>query len=277
MELITVVIPVFNGERFLERAIRSCLGSTSGLARVVVVDDGSTDGSAKIVSNLIPLDSRVAYVYQENKGLGAARNLGISQVSSEYVLFLDADDWLEEGALDLLARTLAFWKPRLLLFDTEPDFSEVDFSSIERSRKVDYYRRNIAPFFLPSRIAFSALYWTKSYLPSACLYTVRSDFLQQNDFLFRTGVFMEDVDFTLKLLLSGGWALYIGKILHRRRFTPGSITSKIGRKHREDLLFAVEEIRTFTHPLTRFRPLLAITVTHLLERYSRANKSSVKD
>jgi glycosyltransferase involved in cell wall biosynthesis len=95
---VSVIIPVYNGERFLAEAIQSVLDQTLPPDEIIMVDDGSTDGSAAIVAGLAsrsPLP--IHYVYQENQGPGAARNVGIQRAHGNFLAFLDADDlWLPE-------------------------------------------------------------------------------------------------------------------------------------------------------------------------------------
>jgi glycosyltransferase involved in cell wall biosynthesis len=89
MPTVTVVIPVFNGQRFIGEAIRSVLAQTFHDVEIIVVDDGSTDGTASVVRRFIPA---VSYYRQENSGAGVARNLGVSAARGEWIAFLDADD-----------------------------------------------------------------------------------------------------------------------------------------------------------------------------------------
>jgi glycosyltransferase involved in cell wall biosynthesis len=88
--LVSVVIPAYNAERFLARAMRSALAQTYSHLELIVVDDGSTDGTAGII-RAFP-DPRVRHLSQPNRGQGAARNLGIRASTGRYVTFLDADD-----------------------------------------------------------------------------------------------------------------------------------------------------------------------------------------
>jgi glycosyltransferase involved in cell wall biosynthesis len=95
--LVSVIIPVFNGEKYLGEAIESVLVQNDFRLEVIVVDDGSTDDTAKITESF---GSSVRYYYQKNAGAGAARNHGIILARGEFFAFLDADDfWLEKKML----------------------------------------------------------------------------------------------------------------------------------------------------------------------------------
>jgi len=90
MPRVSVIMPVYNGEAFIAHAIQSVIAQTYPHWELIVVDDGSTDGTSSIVAGFS--DSRIRYIYQENQGLAAARNTGIRAVRGDYVAFLDADD-----------------------------------------------------------------------------------------------------------------------------------------------------------------------------------------
>jgi glycosyltransferase involved in cell wall biosynthesis len=89
MPLVSIVIPVFNGKRFIGETIQSALDQTFRDFEVIVVDDGSTDGTEEIVGLFT---NSVSYHRQENRGAGAARNLGVTFAQGEWIAFLDADD-----------------------------------------------------------------------------------------------------------------------------------------------------------------------------------------
>jgi glycosyltransferase involved in cell wall biosynthesis len=110
---VTVVIPVFNGEAFVAAAIDSALAQTVPDIEVVVVDDGSVDRTAEIVSAQAEADARVIVIQQPNRGLSAARNAGIRRAGAPSIAFLDADDrWLPEK----LERQLPLLGPRTVVY-----------------------------------------------------------------------------------------------------------------------------------------------------------------
>jgi GT2 family glycosyltransferase len=101
--LVSVIIPVYNGARFIVEAVHSIVAQEYGSLEIIVVDDGSTDETAEIVARL---DRDVRYVFQENAGPGAARNRGIRDASGDLIAFLDADDLWATGSLRLLVNRL---------------------------------------------------------------------------------------------------------------------------------------------------------------------------
>jgi glycosyltransferase involved in cell wall biosynthesis len=108
----TIVIPCFNHGRFVADAVRSCLAQTDALVRVVIVEDGSTDGeSAAKCEACAEMGANVRVIHQSNRGLPAARNAGAAIASreawGEYLVFLDADDWIERTFVSTLHRAIS--------------------------------------------------------------------------------------------------------------------------------------------------------------------------
>ncbi len=100
--MISVVIPVFNEEKYLRTALESVLFQTVTDMEVICIDDGSTDGTARIIADIQTSDSRIRYFHQKNMGLGAARNHGLDKCRGDYVFFMDADDILVPNAMEVL-------------------------------------------------------------------------------------------------------------------------------------------------------------------------------
>lgn len=102
----SAVIPLYNKERHVERAVRSALAQTVPVLEIVVVDDGSTDGGAAIVERMAAEDVRVRVIRQENGGVSRARNVGIGAAKGSHIAFLDADDEWKPGYLEEITRLI---------------------------------------------------------------------------------------------------------------------------------------------------------------------------
>ena len=101
---ISIIIPAWNVEKYIFRALDSCLKQTYENIEIVVIDDGSTDQTVKIVKVYQQKDARVRLLEQPHKGVSAARNLGIDEVNGQKIIFLDSDDWLVKNAIEILIR-----------------------------------------------------------------------------------------------------------------------------------------------------------------------------
>lgn len=99
--IISVIVPVFNAEKYLARCVESILNQTFQFFELLLVDDGSTDASSFICDSY-KYDERVQVIHQANQGVSAARNNGIDNASGDYIVFVDSDDFLEPNAFDVL-------------------------------------------------------------------------------------------------------------------------------------------------------------------------------
>lgn len=106
MPRLSVILPAYNAERYLEKAVRSVLDQAFSDWELILVDDGSRDGTGALCDRLAGEDSRVQVIHQENGGLSAARNAGITAAAGEYLAFLDADDYLAPAAYEKLFAAL---------------------------------------------------------------------------------------------------------------------------------------------------------------------------
>ena len=220
---ISVIIPVFNSEEFLNKCLDSLLNQSFTDIEIICVDDGSTDNSLKILKSYANKDDRVRVFTQENNGAGAARNLGLKYVNGKYILFVDSDDWFEEDGFKSLYDKAEQLNVDLLLFDSiehkinnqvaERRFfnkNEDDFSNLV----FDYHYKNnklvMNSFFVP---------WSKLY---------RTKFLLDNDIKFSEIPLFEDMFFNVTVTTLASKIAYYPKILyHYNKLNESSIQAKI--------------------------------------------------
>lgn len=104
---VSVIIPVYNGESTIKRCIKSVLKQTyENINEIIVVDDGSIDCTRDIVNNIAKNDLRIHYIYKKNGGVSSARNIGIKNAHSDYIMFVDCDDEIKMDLVDSLAHAI---------------------------------------------------------------------------------------------------------------------------------------------------------------------------
>lgn len=104
--LVSIIVPVYNAERYLRKCIESLLDQTYTNIEILLIDDGSTDNSLGICQEYMKINPRVEVFSQENQGQGVARNRGLQESRGEYIMFVDSDDWLETKALQTMYDSL---------------------------------------------------------------------------------------------------------------------------------------------------------------------------
>ena len=101
-DLISVIVPVYNTEQYLKECLDSIINQTYKNIEIIIIDDGSTDNSLKIIKEYAENDGRIKYVSRENKGTLKTRIEGIKKAKGEFISFVDSDDWLELNAMNIL-------------------------------------------------------------------------------------------------------------------------------------------------------------------------------
>lgn len=153
--LVTVVLPVYNVEKYLERCIVSVVNQTYENIEIILVDDGSTDGSAAICDSWTEKDGRIRVIHKQNQGLGMARNTGIENASGEYVCFFDSDDYVAPDTIEKSYRRAKEEKADIVLFGMNfaDENGDLINSFVTPLGSVSYEKEAVLDFFLPEFIA----------------------------------------------------------------------------------------------------------------------------
>ena len=104
--MISVIVPIYNNEKYLKKCIESIIKQTYIDTEIILIDDGSTDGSRYICDKYAVSDNRIRVIHKQNEGLVKARKTGLSNVKGEYIAYVDGDDWIEQNMLMRLYETL---------------------------------------------------------------------------------------------------------------------------------------------------------------------------
>lgn len=235
--VVSVVIPVYNVKAYLPQCVDSVLRQTYTQLEIILVDDGSADGSGQLCEDYRAADSRVTVIHQENGGLSDARNTGLARAQGEYLYFLDSDDYLEPDALEKLAARLESSGADFVFFNAQV-FSDEG----EAFRSNSYMRQNAYPDGSGQEVLFRLLILDE-YKPSACLSFFRRAFLTAHRLRFRRGIIGEDELFSFYAYHCAERVSYDAHGYYHRRMRPGSImTSGNYRRRYESMHIIMDEL-----------------------------------
>lgn len=143
MVKISVIVPVYNTEKYLNRCVDSILAQTFTDFELILVDDGSTDGSGKMCDDYAGKDNRVKVFHKQNGGVASAKNLGIDNAIGEYINFIDSDDFVDENYLEVMYNAneecdMVIAGVKYISSDNLKEYAKLDYKSDYRIIKADY-------------------------------------------------------------------------------------------------------------------------------------------
>jgi glycosyltransferase involved in cell wall biosynthesis len=177
---VSIIIPVYNTEQYLPRCIDSILGQSFTDFELLLIDDGSTDGSAKICDAYAEKDSRIRVLHKENGGVSSARNLGLNEAKGEWVVFVDSDDWISDNCIKLLTEPLRNKEFDIVVGDYRI-IGEFPYNLELSLPEGAYHETGITHTFCNGGIYIMS--WNKLY---------RKEFLLKNQLAFEEGKVHED-------------------------------------------------------------------------------------
>lgn len=229
---VSVVVPVYNAEKYLQQCLNSILRQSLKEIEVIAVDDGSTDGSGKILSEYQKKDKRLTVISKQNEGVSIARNLAVAKARGKYISFVDSDDYLEPSALEKLYNRAAADNLDMLMFAaTTLDMNTGRYNK-ERLYNFRYLDDDFDPPFFNEQT--DAGLWRK-FAPSACLTFYRRKFLVENSLEFIRGMRFEDCLFFKQAFFLAQRAGIMREPLYiRRRHRESAVAS--GGRHLMDYM-----------------------------------------
>ncbi|GFI16801.1 putative glycosyltransferase EpsJ [Lachnospiraceae bacterium] len=227
--IISVIVPVYNVEKYLDECIQSVLKQTYDKFELICVNDGSTDYSLDILEKYCEQDQRIKVITQKNQGLSVARNTGIEHAKGKYLLFLDGDDLLEDYTLNDLCRIAEEKNVDIINFDASVFFMNLDMYD---GKLVNYYLRNKSYGLMSGKQLFTEMMQSGDYCDSACLLFLKRKWLEENKLKFYPGILYEDCLFTTQCMLKVEKIVHINNRYYRYRIRENSImTSELTSKN----------------------------------------------
>ena len=166
--LVTIIIPLYNCEVYIEKCIQSLLSQSYDNIEIIIVDDGSTDSSAKIVKQMAQTKPCIKYYYQTNSGPGKARNIAIQNATGKYLLFVDADDYLNDDYV------------KALVEEAEKNDSDLTFGGYTLVYSNGKKNKEVIPQFYEKNVAEEWAYR----ISSSCSHLYRKDFWLKHELKF---------------------------------------------------------------------------------------------
>ena len=231
----SIIIPVYNVENYLEECVTSVLAQDFQDYEIILVDDGSTDGSGRICDKLQRFDSRIHVFHQQNQGLSGARNRGLDLAKGQYVLFLDSDD---------------FYPQNTFLSELRKQSRNSDIVCFNYARYTDHLFSPMLNY--PSTVSLDKdsllleLVKRNTYASSACFKAVKRSLLVDNRIQFELGTISEDVEWSAQILLSAQSISLAPQCLYAYRVRQNSITHTISVKHVYDQCKTIQKLSTIS-------------------------------
>ncbi|MGL6100291.1 MAG: glycosyltransferase family 2 protein [Fusobacteriaceae bacterium] len=188
-ELVSIIVPVYNTEKYLTKCIKSILNQTYKNIEIIIIDDGSTDNCAKIIKKYLQNNKNIKYFKQRNQGQGVARNKGIQISQGKYIQFIDSDDYIEplmvEKMINILKKQNLDFVNSLLRFDN--------------GNKIRYYKKEFDCIFLEGKDIIRNFLNNKNIYTSPVNKLYKKEFLIKNKIEFPIIRAFEDSLFSLKV------------------------------------------------------------------------------
>jgi CDP-glycerol glycerophosphotransferase (TagB/SpsB family)/glycosyltransferase involved in cell wall biosynthesis len=270
MPRLSLVVPAYKVQGYLTECLDSVLGQDYTDFEVIAVDDCSPDGSGAILDEYAERDGRVHVIHlTENVGLGRARNAGMEKAQGDYVLFLDSDDTLTDGALRAIANRLEVTgDPEILVYDYARSYWDGRIRPNQRADLLEADGPDVFPLAdRPQLLELLQIVWNKAY---------RRDFVTRHGLTFPPGYY-EDAPWTFCSMISAERIALLNRVcvMYRQRREGGNILKTVSRKHFDvfDQYARVFDFVDAHHELAQWRePLFRKMADHYLTVMERPDR-----
>lgn len=250
----SIIIPVYNTERYLRQCIESVINQIDEKDEVILIDDGSTDNSSEIYKAYL-LNNQVKLIKKENSGLSDSRNIGVGIATKDYVLFLDSDDFLEENCIKELKQHIS-----------------MHCKNVYITSLTNYVKGSKSPIFIKAKTAEEFVASKHEKTPTQ-RYIVKRNYLKTLGLQFPVGRLHEDVYWCNILcdsvtnddteIINVSWYNY-------RRDSEGSIMSNQGFKHIKDTFEIVDQLQCLLKNTSLIKGLTSVLYSKLRLYYNVA-------
>ncbi|RAS82293.1 glycosyltransferase family 2 protein [Priestia endophytica] len=217
---VSIIVPVYNTEKYLERCLTSIINQSFTNIEIIVLNDGSTDKSEEKILEFSKVDSRIKYYKHENMGLGPTRNRGINVAKGHYLSFIDSDDFIELDMIESLYNKIIENKADIACCEMYLYINETNKKirkklndttiTLEKNNKEEFYRD---------------FYFDRLYSHNACDKLYKVSLIRENNIKFgdNNRIFAEDNFFQIQLLQCANVITFVNRPLYNYYMRPGSL------------------------------------------------------
>lgn len=242
MDLVSIIVPIYNTQKFLPRCIESIMNQTYKNIEIILIDDGSIDKSSKICDKYAKKDNRIKTFHKQNEGVSVARNFGINKAEGRFIAFVDSDDFVREDYITVLFNAME---------NNDLAVSSISDIDLVQKKKFDYNEDYIEKYNFANVedvekfFCFQHLNWM-----GPCAKLFRTDIIRTNNILFPKNIKMgEDQIFVLDYMLRCKTVCYSAKLTYYyNRLNLHSATSKFYVDH-------IDMVKSVTEKLCNLMPL----------------------
>lgn len=266
--MITVIVPVYNVEKYLSKCIESIINQTYSDLEIILIDDGSTDRSGEICDEYQKKDNRIKVIHKKNGGLSDARNWGLNIATGKYIAFLDSDDWIDKDLYKQLYNLINKYNSDIAICNFKNAYSE-DIELIYSDKEEVYSNVQALEKIYSEQYLQMIVAWNKLY---------RAEIIK--DKRYPVGKIHEDEFLTPILLERANKIVYTNSELIYYRQTPNSIMNSKFNIKRLDYLYSVDNrIKLFKEKKLDYlySKALGEKVTAIINFYYKTKKSDLEE
>ena len=237
--MVSIILPVFNAERFLPQCLDSILSQTYQAWELIAVDDGSKDGSIEILKSYKKRDNRIHIISKENEGVSIARNVALEHAHGDYIYFVDSDDIVMPEALMILVKAMDSNKATFV----KSDFLPID----EQGKQVFINKKQVIRRRYDGKVMESGKFFKKILMKEYFLWTClfRKEIIEKHHILFIPHCrLMEDAAFVVDYLLYSDRNVYKNACVYGYRKYDGTV-SAVNKDYTEDMMLIKKHLLEF--------------------------------
>ncbi|GAA4412922.1 glycosyl transferase [Advenella faeciporci] len=259
MTTISIIIPIYNSDKYISRTIQSVIKQTYKDFELILVDDGSTDLTSEICKEFTSKDERIIFTCQKNNGVSSARNRGIELARGEWIYFLDSDDHIEKN----------FFEKISVYFNDTIDIIQVGTKRVKNSQIISY-RQSLKNHEVKKITGFSDFIKTSN-IGSLCvwLHIIRRQIIEDKNIRFSEDMqYNEDILFMYKTLVNIKSAIFVGETLHTQFLVSNSLSrSEMNSLKIKNSLMLVDRILDLVKDNSTYKEELIFEANILLKNY----------